>query len=534
MLRSHLRNGCSVSLFVVLLVALTGNSLAQEPKLPPGEELPPPKRVQKPEALVPPPQSTPSLLPQQTSPLDLDTALRLAGVRNPEILLARERVALAVAVHQEAAVKFLPSINVGTNVDTHSGTLQQSNGTIAEINRGAMYLGLGANAVAAGTVSVPGLVVSGNVAAGIYAALVTRQVVRQRQFASLAVRNDMLLRVTAAYMELLRAEGHLAVGLETRRKAAEVARITAAYVKAGQGRQADADRAATTFDLWDNRVVQFEGDVLTASAKLAQVLDLDPSVRLQPTDAWVVPAPVVPDPIPLKELLVIALRQRPELAQRRAAIDAAFLTLQGAKLLPFSPNVTLGYSAGTFGGGSNVVAAGVSDPLTGAFVQQNRFGNFADRQDVDAVVYWTAQNLGLGNVALIRIARSNLRSQDLRLVQTLDMIGQQVAAAYAATHARFAQIATTEKSVQTSKNGYEEDMLRIRQGQGLPIELLDSLRLLGESRLTYLDAIVDYNEAQFALYVALGQPPANTLARPLPAALVPPPTPPAPEAVHAR
>jgi outer membrane protein TolC len=529
---NHLRSWCSTILLALLLGLIPASVQAQQPKRPPGEELPPPKRV--PLESVPPPPATPSLLPPQTSPLDLNTALRLAGVRNPEILLARERVVEAVALHQQAAVKFLPSINVGTNVDTHTGALQQSNGAIAVVNRGAMYLGLGANAVAAGTVNVPGLVVSGNLAEEIYAALVARQVIRQRQFASQAVRNDMLLRVATAYMELLRAEGRRAISIEARDKAAEVARITTAYVKTGIGKQADADRAATTFDLWDNRVVQFEGDVLTASARLAQLLDLDPSLRLQPTDGWVVPAPIVPDPIPLSELLYIALRQRPELAQQRAAIEAAFLTLQGAKLLPFSPTVTAGYSIGTFGGGSNLVAAGVADPLTGAFVQQNRFGNFADRQDVDVIVYWTVQNLGLGNLALVRIAQSRLRSENLRLIQTLDLVRQQVASAYAGTHARFAQIATTEKAVQTSKNGYEEDLRRILNYQGLPIELLDSLRLLGDSRLAYLDAIVDYNEAQFALYVALGQPPANTLARPIPASLVPPPSPPTPPAEQSR
>ena len=37
----------------------------------------------------------------------------------------------------------------------------------------------------------------------------------------------------------------------------------------------------------------------------------------------------------------------------------------------------------------------------------------------------------------------------------------------------------------------------------------------------------DYNQAQFELYVALGQPPASTLAQPIPAHLVPPPPAPA-------
>ena len=50
----------------------------------------------------------------------------------------------------------------------------------------------------------------------------------------------------------------------------------------------------------------------------------------------------------------------------------------------------------------------------------------------------------------------------------------------------------------------------------LPIELLNSFRLLARSRCEYLDAIIDFNRAQFELYVAMGQPPVAVLSRPVP------------------
>ncbi|WP_422928346.1 hypothetical protein [Singulisphaera sp. PoT] len=71
--------------------------------------------------------------------------------------------------------------------------------------------------------------------------------------------------------------------------------------------------------------------MLTASARLCEVLNLDPSIRLHPTDAWVVPRPIVPDPMPVYELIAIALMQRPELAERRAAIKEAMLALESAR-----------------------------------------------------------------------------------------------------------------------------------------------------------------------------------------------------------
>jgi outer membrane protein TolC len=153
----------------------------------------------------------------------------------------------------------------------------------------------------------------------------------------------------------------------------------------------------------------------------------------------------------------------------------------------------------------------------GTILTQPRFDSFAAREDFDVVLYWSLKNLGVGNLAQIRLARSNLRSNQLLQVQVLDQIRSEVAQAYARTHARFAQIETAERGIRSSQSAFKEDLLRTRNLEGLPIEVLDSLRLLAGSRRAYVDAIVDYNRAQVELYVALGQPPAAVLARPIPA-----------------
>jgi outer membrane protein TolC len=481
----------------------------------------PPKESPLKEKLQPPATKPESILDAKVAPIDLASALQLAGVQNPELLLARERVVEAAAQRQLAAAQFLPTINLGTNFDNHNGPLQRSTGEITKVNRGALYLGLGANAIGAGTVNIPGLVFNQNLSEIVYRTLVSRQVVRQREFASVAARNDVLLRVATAYVELLRAEGRRAIAVQNRDEIQEVARITANFAKAGQGRQADADRAATELEQRNGEVSRAEGDVLTASARLCQLLDLDPSVRLHATDGWVVPAPIVPDPIPLTELIAVALTQRPELKERQATVQAALLYLQGARLLPFSPNVILGYSAGTFGGGSNLASNGILQ-ADGTVLRQPRFDSFGERQDFDAVVFWSVRNLGVGNVALVRLARSNLRADQLREIEVLDRVRAEVAAAHARTHARYAQIATAERAVQSGGKAFEEDLKRTKDPKlGLPIEVLDSQRLVGRGRYAYLDAISDYNVAQIELYVALGQPPASVLARPIPASLVP-------------
>ena len=64
--------------------------------------------------------------------------------------------------------------------------------------------------------------------------------------------------------------------------------------------------------------------------------------------------------------------------------------------------------------------------------------------------------------------------------------------------------------------GFSEDLERIKEAAGLPIEVLNNLSLKADAEYAYLDAIVEYNKAHFELYVALGQPPAACLARPVP------------------
>jgi outer membrane protein TolC len=195
--------------------------------------------------IAPPPASPPSILTGEVHLIDLTTALNLAGVQNPQLNIARTRILEAVANRQLAAAYFLPSINPGLNYDTHSGNLQQSDGNILSLNRSAFYIGAGANAVGSGTATIPGVYYAGNIGQGIYAYLASKQIVRQREFQTIAVRNQMFLQVATAYSELLRAEGRRAAQLQAREEARVIAKLTADYAATGQGRESDANRAAT-------------------------------------------------------------------------------------------------------------------------------------------------------------------------------------------------------------------------------------------------------------------------------------------------
>ena len=454
------------------------------------------------------------LLGDQEALVDLPSALRAAGINNPDIQLARQRVVEAMALRQYAAAQLLPSVHLGASYDNHNGTLQQSDGNILKVDRSDVFFGAGANAIAAGTVNIPGVFWMGNVSEGVFGALIARQVVEARRFASRAVENEMLLRVGVAYTELLRSEGRFAVARSIFEDARKAEFETAIFYKAGAGSKADADRARAERGQRQAQLFVTEGDILLASDRLAELLNLPPTTRLRAVDDKVIPCQLVPDNTPLPQLLAIAMMNRPELQERRAVIRQALLALERDKLLPFSPSLILGLSYGGFGGGSNLVA---QPPGTTPFpAGQSRFGHVGERMDVDAVFFWTAENMGLGNWARIRLSNARLGTAQLQLLEQLNTVRAQVANAYNRAHARYAQIAAAEPAVRDAISTFSADLLAVKNGEGTPIELLEALRLLARARYAYLDAIVNYNEAQLQLYVALGQPPADSLAHPVP------------------
>ncbi|WP_010582825.1 TolC family protein [Schlesneria paludicola] len=444
-------------------------------------------------------------LEEDVTPIDLPAALRLAGYNSPQVLVAQQRMLAAAARQQLAAAQILPNLNIGMNYNEHTGALQRGSGSILDVQRSSLYIGGGTNAIGAGTVNIPGLQYNLNVGEAYFGYLVSRQLAASSQFGTQATQNNTLLQLATAYCQLVQAQGARAIAIQIRDDAAEIARITASFAKVGQGRPADAERAAAELARREADILATQVAVVEASARIGQLLNLESSVQLQSNENWAVPRAIVPDLIPLPELIAISLYQRPELSDRRAQVHAAMLQLQSAKMLLFSPQVIAGLSDGAFGGGSDVNAA-----LTG----KSQFGNFANRVDADLIMYWSVRNMGCANRALVKAATARLAATSWEQTQQLNDIRAEVADAFARTQASAAQLDIRQQAVLSSQQGYRADLERARAGEGRPIEVLDSLRLLAMSQRDYLDTITGYNQAHYALYVAIGQPPADLLARP--------------------
>jgi outer membrane protein TolC len=455
--------------------------------------------------------------PEKEQSISLAAALAQAGAANPIIAIAQQAIRVSRAQLLQARVLLLPNLNVGASYDLHNGPLQGSPGQIRKTDRQALYYGLGAYSVVAGTVAIPGLWINMPLADALFEPLAVRNVVANRTAAAMAVNNQTLLEVATTYLTLLGAEGRLAVIRQSQADFQEIRRLTAAWAKPRIQllRPADADRSAADLQQLQFQETRAQEDVAVAAADLSRLLNLDPSVRLQTGDVPIQVVQFVDPHEPLPRLLEIASRNRPEMMAAAANIRTSQTRVRQETLRPLIPLLWAGFSAGDFGGGAVAVQNPAGVPQSALFDgvgQPNghttpKFGNIAGRVDIDVMAIWTLQNFGLGNLAHVKQRRAQLGQAEAARQAVLNQVALEVSEAYNRSAANFRSILIERRNVEEATEGFQRDLKSILGGIALPIEVLDNAERLAKARQNLLAALINFDQAQFQLFVALGQPP---------------------------
>jgi outer membrane protein TolC len=264
----------------------------------------------------------------------------------------------------------------------------------------------------------------------------------------------------------------------------QLADLTSVYAETGKGTQADHDR-----DGWwrcFRRRSRGEEAVKWRGA-LTQQLSLDPQIAFQPNEPTVVPIELVPaDPRAL-DLVARGLSHRPEIAESRQLIGEAVERLQR--------EIRRCSRASSWG-----------SAMAGSAVGGGDIKDFSNSFDSVAGAFWECRNLGFGDRAARCEARSRVEQAQFREVAALDRVAREVVEAHAQVQSRREQIATAQQGVQAALASYERNLDRIKNVQGLPIEVLQAIQALTQARREYLRSLIAYNEAQFRLQRALGWP----------------------------
>lgn len=419
--------------------------------------------------------------------LNLPTALAMIGGDHPAVGAAQWRVREAYAALDQAKVLWLPSIQAGFSFHRHDGNYQASNGDIVDVDRNSFQYGLGNSATGAGTTQVPGVIAQFHFADAIFEPEIAKHRAWANQHAATATINDQLRDVALAYNEWLRAIQAKQVLIASQAMVDDLAKLTRDFAEAGQGLRADADRMETETAMVATRVNLIDEAIDVAAVRLNETLSINAGVDLVPMDTVLLPIALVPVDIDRAGLIQTGLMMRPELKQSQNLVAAACEEYRRQKYSPFVPSVLLGLSTGGFGGGLG-----------------NELDDVDGRYDLDAAMTWRVRNLGFGESASRRRAASQVQTARYEKLALMDQIASQVDQAHVALLRRRERIAIAETAIESARNSYERNVSRIRDGQGLPIEALQSLRALEDAQRAYLDAIADHNQSQYQLQYALG------------------------------
>jgi outer membrane protein TolC len=427
-------------------------------------------------------------------PINLATALRLSGVRPIDIAVATAQVQQSLAQQTQARALWIPNLNAGLDYFRHDGQ-QQNLFTGADFQLGRQQLFVGGG---------PSLSVAS--ADAVFAPLAARRIVGSRQADLQAARNDSLYAVSQVYFEFQAARGRL-LGAGASLSRAELLATFTKGLAPNLIAPLEINRALTEVQSLRQTQQVAIRDCRVASARLAEILLIDPATMLEPIEPPFLQVSLVSPERSLEELVPIALSTRPEVAARRRAASAAQQLVRQEQSRPFVPNLYILSPTTTTG----LMAAGMN--AAGANGSLNTSGS---RLDIEVAAVWQLQNAGFGNIGRIRQRRAEQDVATLEVTRIVYRVRSEVAQAVARLQTARVRVVESEEEVRQAIESADKNFVGLRQttrpgGELLqllvrPQEVVAAIIALNTAYEQYANAIGEYNAAQFELYHALGQP----------------------------
>jgi outer membrane protein TolC len=200
---------------------------------------------------------------------------------------------------------------------------------------------------------------------------------------------------------------------------------------------------------------------------------------------------------PLGELIDRALAQRPDLVAQLAHLRAAQAGVKKARA-EFYPKISLEASTGW----SKLDVNGYNSPYTG-----NSKPDYGVGVSIDLPIFE-----GFARANRLRIAESDLRAAESRMIDSRDAAVRQVWKAYTDLKTALNKQASAEKLLSAAQSAYDASLESYRQGLGTYVDVADAQRFLTSAQSTVVDTRSDIftSTATVALSVGdLAKPPKN-------------------------
>ena len=408
-------------------------------------------------------------------PIDLPTALRLAGASNLDVQIAQQKLVEAQATEQQRVLAFIPTLTVGAGYKNHQGATQEVRGGVIDVSKQSYTLG--------GTAGL-------DLALGdaYYKRLAARQQATAAAKGVEATKLATLAKAAAAYFELVRAQAVVAVAQEAVKISEDYGKQVTSAVTAGVAFKGDALRVDSQTRRNQLDLEKARGAQQQASVALAQILRLDPSISLRASEGEPTLLRLVSASTNVKSLTEKALAKRPELAAQLAALAAARHERDATVRGPWVPTITAQVFGGGLDGGAGTSTRGLHDS-----------------EDYFVGLSWKIGAGGLFDKGRQRAAEARLKQSELEQARTQEAIVAEVVAAHEQTKSLAKQVAAAREEVTAAQENNRLTHERQEFAVGIVLETVLAEQELTRACTDYWNVITAHNAAQYLLMKAVGE-----------------------------
>jgi len=408
-------------------------------------------------------------------PIDLPTTLRLAGAQNLDIQIARERLKEAEAERTSALERFFPWVAPGVSYHRRDGVAQGvPSGIISDAHFQSYY---------------PGATLSAQVDLGdaIYKSLAAKQLVKASDQALETQRQDTILNAAQGYFDLAKAKALVEVITDALKTSQDYQQQLHEAVASGIAFKGDELRVQTQTKNYQIALRQGVEQQRVVAVNLARILHLDSRVELVPQDAGLTRLTLIEPGTAMDTLVERALRSRPELKESQALILAARESKKGAVYGPLIPSIGAQVFGGGLGGGPD---GGPS--------------NFGAEGDYLVGLSWRIGPGGLFDSGRVRASKARLAATEFGKAKLKDDITSQVVAGLTRLQSLSEQIVLAEGNLASASETLRLTRERKQFGVGVVLEDIQAEQELERARSQYVNALAEFNKAQYGLSRAVG------------------------------
>lgn len=411
-----------------------------------------------------------------TYPIDLATALRLAGAQNLDVQLARNAVDQAHANYASAVEQFLPSLMPSASYLRHTGREQAVDGSLVDVTKHSDTTG------AYLTAQIP-------VGDAIFTALQTHQLVAAADAGATAQERDSALAAAQQYFDLVSARALVDVVTQALSISQNYEQQLNEAVRIGIVFKGDAFRVQTQTQRLQLDLTRAKQRQRLSAARLVQTLHLEPLVELLPAEREPAPLAMADLNMSPKELIRTALENRPELARSTALIAAAEQSRRGAIYGPLLPTIGGQAFGGEFNGGPGDTTA-----------------NGGPRRDYTVGLSWKVGSGGLLDFGRIRASGANLTAAELSDEKLRDQIAREVVDGYSQVQSLFEQLRVARLNLNSAEETLRLTRNRKVLGVGIVLEDIQAQQELLKARTDYVGIVTELNQQQYGLMRSVGAP----------------------------